>query len=42
MLQEEARARNKSKVPEKINHGDKGKGKQLDESLSSPISEEEE
>ena len=41
-LQEDARARNKSKVSDKISHGDKGKGKKLIEPLPSPISEEEE
>ena len=44
-LQEEAKAKNKSKVPEKTNHEDKGKGNKLIESLPfdiSPISKEEE
>ena len=41
-LQEEARARNKSKVPEQTSHRDKGKGKKLVDSLPPPISEEEE
>ena len=36
-LQEEARARNKSKVPEQTSHRDKEKGKKLADSLPSLI-----
>ena len=42
MLQEEVRARNKSKVPEQTSLRDKGKGKKPTDSLFSPVSKEEE
>ena len=40
-LQEEARAKNKSKVPEQTSLKDKGKGKKPTDSFPSPVSEEE-
>ena len=41
-LQEEARAKNKSKVPEYTSLKDKGKGKKFVDSIPSHVSEEEE